>query len=342
MPAFTKSLIIIIMLSSSPHQAATSTVVIPGISTLNAIVAAVNGEKLVLADGTFTDTTTHTQFEGASIAAVSKSLTIRAQNAGKAILDGQNARRAFRVSGSATVVLEGIVCINGRSDTEEGGAIYVADSATVTIRSFTFTSNVATLDGGAIAILHSASATISGSTFDGNTGAGGGAVYANTAGLMSISDSTFTGNSAVSGGALRIGSESSSNGAALLGECHVALPRGTATRLQSALSCSLHSLVRIPSPPLLPPAARNTFADNTLSGGSSFGGCDVYLLDATTSGSELAGNTFLSRTAACASGIMLQLDRPLPIRCELGEWMTPAPLIMPPTQMSGCHFRCVP
>ena len=250
MPAFTKSLIIIIMLSSSPHQAATGTVVIPGISTLNnAIVAAVNGEKLVLADGTFTDTTTHTQFEGASIAAVSKSLTIRAQNAGKAILDGQNARRAFRVSGSATVVLEGIVCINGQSDTEEGGAIYVADSATVTIRSFTFTSNVATLDGGAIAILHSASATISGSTFDGNTGAGGGAVYANTAGLMSISDSTFTGNSAVSGGALRIGSESSSNGAALLGECHVALPRDSNPRSLARFTRSFESRLLLSSLP---------------------------------------------------------------------------------------------
>ena len=122
------------------------------------------------------------------------------------------------------------------------------------------------------------------------------------------------------------------------------LARGD-TRLQPApsegyaraLASSLHSLARIASP-----AARNTFADNTLSGGSSFGGCDVYLLDATTSGSELVGNMFLSRTAACASGIMLQLDRALPIRCELGEWMTPAPLIMPPTALSGCHYQCNP
>ena len=81
-----------------------TTTVSPGAGTLQAALdAASAGDILELADGTYT---------GTSQLAISKDITIRAQNSGQAIIDGENARRGIYIS-SGTVVLQGLGVTRG-------------------------------------------------------------------------------------------------------------------------------------------------------------------------------------------------------------------------------------
>jgi hypothetical protein len=81
----------------------------PGSGTLQAeLDAASDGDELVLADGMYTGS-------GDDVLEINKDITIRAQNAGQAILDGEDTRRVIKVS-SGTVDLEGLSIINGNAD----------------------------------------------------------------------------------------------------------------------------------------------------------------------------------------------------------------------------------
>ena len=78
----------------------------PGSGTLQAALdAASAGDELVLADGTYTAS-------GSNVLEIAKDITIRAQNAGQAILDGQDSRRVIFIDGG-TVALEGLSITNG-------------------------------------------------------------------------------------------------------------------------------------------------------------------------------------------------------------------------------------
>ena len=61
---------------------------------------------LVLKDGTYTGS-------GSNVLEIAKDITIRAQNAGMAVLDGEDARRVIYITGG-TVVLEGLAITKGR------------------------------------------------------------------------------------------------------------------------------------------------------------------------------------------------------------------------------------
>ena len=63
------------------------------------------GDTLVLADGNYTGS-------GDNVLEISKDITIRAQNSGQAILDGENARRVIYIT-SGTVTLEGLKITRG-------------------------------------------------------------------------------------------------------------------------------------------------------------------------------------------------------------------------------------
>ena len=63
------------------------------------------GDTLVLADGTYSGS-------GDNVLEISKDITIRAQNSGQAILDGENARRVIYIT-SGTVTLEGLNITRG-------------------------------------------------------------------------------------------------------------------------------------------------------------------------------------------------------------------------------------
>ena len=83
-----------------------TTTVSPGAGTLQAALdAASAGDILELADGTYTGS-------GTNVLEINKDITIRAQNSGQAILDGDNARRGIQVT-TGTVVLEGLGVTKG-------------------------------------------------------------------------------------------------------------------------------------------------------------------------------------------------------------------------------------
>ena len=68
--------------------------------------AASAGDELVLKDGNYTGS-------GDNVLLIAKDITIRAQNQGMAVLDGENAGPVVRISGG-TVVLEGLAITKGR------------------------------------------------------------------------------------------------------------------------------------------------------------------------------------------------------------------------------------
>ena len=65
------------------------------------------GDTLNLADGTYTGSGNNV-----NVLEISKDITIRAQNSGQAILDGENARRVIVIT-SGTVTLEGLNITRG-------------------------------------------------------------------------------------------------------------------------------------------------------------------------------------------------------------------------------------
>lgn len=84
----------------------------------------------------------------------------------------------------------------------------------------------------------------------------------------------------------------------------------------------------------------NTFEANT----AENGGCALHVgapVDATSS--ALVSNTFLVSSTHCASQQMIVVRSPLSIPCELGTWMSPRPLSLPPMQhnFTSCAFSCV-
>ena len=86
----------------------------PGEDTLQAaLTAASPGDELVLADGTYTGNGGNAGFVD-NVLVINEDITIRAQNAGQAVLDGQGMRRVLYV-GSGTVSLEGLDITKGSS-----------------------------------------------------------------------------------------------------------------------------------------------------------------------------------------------------------------------------------
>jgi nitrous oxidase accessory protein NosD len=73
----------------------------PGVDTLQtALNLANSGDQLVLADGTYTGS-------GGDVLKMDKSITIRAQNAGQAVLDGESARRVVDIT-MGTINIQGL------------------------------------------------------------------------------------------------------------------------------------------------------------------------------------------------------------------------------------------
>lgn len=97
----------------------------PGVGTIQAAVdAASAGATLVLADGTYTSSAN-------PVLAIGSSITIRAQNAGQAVLDGEGARRVVTIT-SGTVVLDGLRITGGSTDHSSPGAgVAISGASTV-------------------------------------------------------------------------------------------------------------------------------------------------------------------------------------------------------------------
>lgn len=84
----------------------------------SAINGAAPGSTLILQDGTYTKVGDN------PVALINKDLTIRAQNPGQAILDGEALQRCIKIEGGKTVHLEGLVIDNGLAK-NTGGQNYL-------------------------------------------------------------------------------------------------------------------------------------------------------------------------------------------------------------------------
>ena len=146
-----------------------------------AVQTAVNdanvGDELVLDDGTYTcDSTAGTG--GGHVLDVTKRITIRARNQGKAILDGESISRVVRIvapgclgsddmctTGCTGIVLDGLVVTNGADPTgsydfDGAGMLISADSTSgcttavdVTLRNLVIHSNRAARVGGGVCVI---------------------------------------------------------------------------------------------------------------------------------------------------------------------------------------------
>jgi predicted outer membrane repeat protein len=99
--------------------------------------------------------------------------------------------------GTPTVTISGLT-FTGGDPAGPGGAIAQRNGA-LTIQSSVFTNNqtTGTFAGGGALYTYHGSLTVQNSTFSGNTGAGGGALYANYGGgAVTVQNSTFSGNTA--------------------------------------------------------------------------------------------------------------------------------------------------
>ena len=168
-----------------------------------AILAAADGDTLLLASGTYYPTAT-TLF-GVD---VTKSITIRASTTGGATIDGQDSFTPFRIRGTGPVVLEGLNITHGRG--MEGGGMFVKETATsVTVNFCTFFNNVGLDAGGGAFIRDTASQSMNivfnDCQFDGNQAleSGGGAVLiqqVNAGSTAVFNRCSFTNNAATSAG----------------------------------------------------------------------------------------------------------------------------------------------
>ena len=92
--------------SSRVTRRLTQTIVSPGAGTLQAALdSATAGDELVLQDGVYTGS-------GVNVLEIDMDITIRAENAGQAVLDGQDSRRVIQIDGG-TVVLDGLDITKG-------------------------------------------------------------------------------------------------------------------------------------------------------------------------------------------------------------------------------------
>ncbi len=133
-----------------------------------AVDAAVNGDEILVAEGTYVGS-------GESVVEiVGKSITLRASNAapGATIIDGLNERRGIDCFGSKTsgTVIEGFTIIDGQAD--QGGAVSIR-SCDVTVMDCTMTDNSASSSGGALYCTYG-DVNVSNCQFMGNDSAGDG------------------------------------------------------------------------------------------------------------------------------------------------------------------------
>ncbi len=154
------------------------------------IDAAVDGDEVVIADGTYTgDGNRNMNFGG-------KGITVRSENGAEACILDLQLRRAFSFSNGETADarVEGLTITNGFSLT--GGGMYIEDSSP-TVVDCVFAVNSASYaplfigKGGGIYITGASSPTVAGCSFRNNIAVGAGGAISTSSDTLTISGSFF-------------------------------------------------------------------------------------------------------------------------------------------------------
>ena len=183
----------------------------PGRDTLkSALSAASAGDTLVLADGTYTGTGGEevidigfgqTMTSKLSMIEIDKDITIRAQNTGEAVLDGEDTHRVMWIK-QGTVALEGLKITRG-NDVNNAG-LRVSSSDTVSISQTVISHNTADQFAG-VQLFGTGTVSISQSVISHNkarNGRGGG--LSCTLGTVSVLSCEIHDNEAANGGGVYI------------------------------------------------------------------------------------------------------------------------------------------
>lgn len=343
---------------------AVTTSLAPGENIVNdAGNAATSGDVLELADGTYTRSISSgvnqpvLEFPGTALtsagATAAKELTIRAVNPGKAVLDGRQASQVINADGQGAffentneplpkLTLSGLKIVNGGHNSVDGGCMSIM-YAEVIFQDCTISDCIAPAGGiasdnkaGGGMFMVNAKLTMSDCEMSNNASPYGGAIFFMNSDRgwveATIENTRFVNNTATTM------IERKSKVGQIVDEDH---SKGGAIRAEGV---DVKLVLR-----------HNTFSGNYASGG---GGCDIdtvrlRTIAATTSGgltipfvasdSELLNNSFSSNTEQCVSGIMLLIKAPVTQRCTaLGEWASPAPMVVPPSTFTGCRSLCNP
>ncbi len=287
-----------------------------------AINNAVNGDTILVADGTCSETIainnkdlTITSVNGAAAtilnagdAGTAVTLTNGADTTfnGLTIRDGNNGSYGggFHISNSSPVITNSIVTSNtaGRA-----GGVYVSTSgSTVTISDTTLSGNTSSFNGGAVYLESGASAVITNSTFHDNavSGGNGAGVYMTSSAdaALTVSGSTFTKNTATYGGAIYANTTG--------GNVSITVADSTFTASDTTdagtIAATRNSAGNRGGIMYLTDGGGTfnlTITDSTLQyGNSTFEGGALYLanLDATT----ISGSTFANNTSGSAGALL--------------------------------------
>ena len=187
-----KTFSMMVLLVLMPLSAFSATIDVPGdLPTIQAgIDNAVDGDIVMLADGTYTGTGNF------NIHLNGESITVKSSGgAENCIIDCQQNGRGFLVYNGETVTFEGLTIKNGDAGDDNGGGIYVNESS-INVANCVFSGNSA-YNGGAG---FSPDSSFANCTFSFNNASSlGGAVYSFDS---SFTNCTFTSNSASQGGAI--------------------------------------------------------------------------------------------------------------------------------------------
>lgn len=178
------------------------------------------GSTLVMNEGTFT------LGEGATLQNAATEATSNTSsysgaalyNTGNAYISG-SMKNNYAYAGGAIYVASGVVelannndaVFSGNSSNKVGGAIYIANSATLNAKGYTFQNNTSGTNGGVLGLASGSNVNLTDCIFDNNnsaSGYSGGVMYGT--GTISVDNCTYKGNSANTGGAICV-YESSAN-----------------------------------------------------------------------------------------------------------------------------------
>ena len=79
----------------------------------------------------------------------------------------------------------------------------------------------------------------------------------------------------------------------------------------------------------------STFVDNSDMAGGAYAACHLRIeptLVPAPSQAELYNNTFLMGSTPCGSGVFVNILLPVTWLCDHGEYMTPTPFSLPPSE----------